>query len=217
MRGILDLDPCLHDCVVERVVNFTELARRIRPLVEESVGGRVAVDSVKMALIRYAERRGGEHDWRSSVMRLLARSRVEARTGIAVVTVSVAVLPKLVRLAEALLGRARIFTVMQALTTVTIIVDEEHLDQVVGLIGRENIVELLKDQAAVIIVSPREVITTPGFLAYVTGVLARNGINITQVESCHTDTIIIVSKRDLYRAFKLVTDIVEMARRETGT
>ncbi len=215
VRALVSLDPCLHDCVTARLVNFSELARRLKPVVERELGRRVDDASVKMALIRYAERAASvEH--RRRIMSVLARSSVEARAGIAVVTVRVTVLPRLVKLAELLLGRARIFTVMQSLTTVTIIVDEEHLDDVIRIVGRENVVELLKDQAAVIIVSPRDVISTPGVIAYITGVLARNGINITQVESCHTDTILIVSKEDLYRAFRLVSSMIETARRELG-
>jgi len=101
---------------------------------------------------------------------------------------------------------------MQALTTITIIMDNESFEYIKKLVDERHIVHVMRDQVAVIIVSPIEIIETPGVLAYITSILARNNVNIVQVASCHTDTVLIISKNDLVRTFQLLNEVIELAR-----
>jgi hypothetical protein len=57
----------------------------------------------------------------------------------------------------------------------------------------------------------------PGVIAYVASVLSQHGVNIVHIESCYTDTVIVVSKEDLERAFTLIVRHIEGAREMLST
>ncbi|NPA05760.1 MAG: ACT domain-containing protein [Crenarchaeota archaeon] len=213
VRRVVDSDPCLRECLAKGIINYSELARRLLPAIERLTGSRPSFESVKMAAIRYAEKLASSMEGiEGSIVSLLSMSALEVRTGISVLTVRIGALRKLAGLVGELLGSARFFAMMQSLTSVTVIVDDEHLPMVRSVLSDDDIIDLYRDQAALVIVSPKHIVSTPGFIAYVSSLLARNGINITQIESCHTDTVLIISKKDLLQAFELLTSAIEMAR-----
>ena len=217
VRRIVEADPWLRECIVKSVVNYSELARKLAPLVQSMVGEKVSVDAIKMALIRYAEKlRGDSGGLMEGVYRVLARSALEVRTSIAVVTMRLDALGKVAKLISELAGSARFTALMHSVSSVTLIIDEEHLNYVLSVVSSDEVVSLLRDQVAVVIVSPPDVISTPGFVAYIAALLARSGVNITQIESCHTDTILIVGKDDARKAFDLLTEAIEAAKQWVG-
>jgi len=214
VRRVVEANPSLQECLMSGIVNYSELARKLQPLLTSILGRAVSIDAIKMALIRYADKMGKNKltEFGTRVLEVLARSELEIRTGITVATFSISVLPQIMEVARQLVGKARFFAIMQALTTITIIMDNESFEYIKKLIDERYIVHVMRDQVAVIIVSPIEIIETPGVLAYITSILARNNVNIVQVESCHTDTVLIISKNDLVRAFQLLNEVIELAR-----
>ena len=88
----------------------------------------------------------------------------------------------------------------------------EVLEDLVKLIGEDNIVEVLEDQTAIVMVSPEEITRTPGVIAYITSALANNGINITQIISCHRETVIVCDRSEASRAYTVLENIISSAR-----
>ena len=72
---------------------------------------------------------------------------------------------------------------------------------------------MYRDQAVLVIVSPKDVVEVPGFIAHVTGILASNGINISQIESVYTDTILVMKLDDALKAFQLLREAIEVAKK----
>ncbi len=214
VRSIVDADPELRACLARGVVNYSELARRIKPLVEEAAGGPASFEAVKTALIRYARKlRESGPPPAGRLLEILARSSLELRTNIVVATVRLQALPKLVSQLPKLMGRTRLLLLLQAMNTVTVIVGEEAFSEIERLLGPDDVVEVQRGQTVIIVVSPPEVVRTPGFMAYITGILASNGINISQVESVYTDTVLVLSHKDALKAFTLLEQAVRTARR----
>ena len=214
VRRVVEANPSLQECLTSGIVNYSELARKLQPILTSILGRAVSIDAIKMALIRYADKMGRNKlvEFGTRVLEVLARSELEIRTGITVATFSISVLPQIIEMARQLVGKARFFAIMQALTTITIIMDNESFEYIKKLVDERHIVHVMRDQVAVIIVSPIEIIETPGVLAYITSILARNNVNIVQVASCHTDTVLIISKNDLVRTFQLLNEVIELAR-----
>jgi hypothetical protein len=214
VRSIVDSDPELRACLARGVVNYSELARKLKPLVEEASGLPASVEAVKTALIRYARklREAGTTPGRR-LLEILARSSLELRTNIVVATVRLHALPKLAPEVVKLMGRARLLLILQGINTVTLIVSGEEFSEVERLLEADDIVDIQRNQTVIVVVSPPEVVRTPGFMAYVTGILAANGINISQVESVYTDTILVLSHRDAMKAFTLLEQAVKTARK----
>lgn len=210
--GVETLDPCIARCVKLGVANYTATARLLQQSLER-LGDGVSTAALKMRLIRWRSR-APDHCYGLTcerLARLLAETRIELREGVTVITVPKAVFQRIEGLIPRLMVEARLFNILQGVSGVTIIVDEEHAEALRRAAGEA--LEELRGQAALILVSPREILETPGFIAYISTLLAVNGINITQVVSCYTDTIILVSERDAPRAYRVLLDAVEAARR----
>jgi len=48
--------------------------------------------------------------------------------------------------------------------------------------------------SAITITTSLSITNTPGVIAYITALIARNGLNIEEISSCYTDTAIIMKK-----------------------
>ena len=212
VRRLVDSNPCISESMAKGYVNYTELARKLQPLVEAITGHKPSLEAVKMALVRYSERMGRLGTVNFPVLEILARSALELRTNIVVATLRLEAMSRLMQIVAELTGKARFLAVMQSLNTVTVIVDEEHFSPIENKL-RNYIVDVIKGQSAVVIVSPREIITTPGFVAYITSLLARHQINITQIESCHTDTVLILDQENALRAFQILEEALTLAKK----
>ncbi|MCS7111336.1 MAG: ACT domain-containing protein [Ignisphaera sp.] len=207
-------DPILQQCISREIVNFTRLARKLKPLVSQVVGRDVPIESIKMALIRYAYKLMDERrTYSKEVLAILAKSSVELRMGISITTIRSrafhASMPLLVKLAM----KSRFIAVMQSITTATVVLDNDTTEEFLKSVDSNDVIYVQRDQAAIVVVSPEAIMYTPGVIAYVSNILAQNSINIIHIESCYTDTIIIVSKDDVQRAFNVLMRYIDAAKR----
>ncbi len=217
VRELVDSDPFLQHCLARRIVNFSEAARRLQPLVEARLGRRVSLESVKMALIRYAERLADQAGSSSrAVLKILAESVVELRMGVGLATFELQALRGILEAVAELAPRARFFSLMQTPVSITVIADNETVKKIVERVGKEHVVDMRLDQAAIVLVSPREIVETPGVMAYVSTLMAQHGVNMLQVESCYTETVMIVSRSDAQKAFAVLEAAIEAAREALG-
>ncbi len=214
VRRLIDADPDLRRCLELGIVNYSEVARRLKKAVEEVLEREVSVEAVKAAVVRYARRlreEGGGSEVKG-LLKVLAASSLELRTDIVVATVRLTALPRLAAQVGEAMNSSRLLLLLQATNTVTVIGDREAVEKVIGVLEEDEVIEVQEGQAVIVVRSPREVVDTPGFMAYVTGLLASNGINISQVESVYTDTVIVLEHRDALRAFTLLDQAIRMAR-----
>ncbi len=214
VRKIIDSDPCIQECIERRVISYSGLARRIQPIVEKLMGAPISTNAVKIAITRYKppEARGVVHP-RRRIIEILARSTLELRTGVTVLTAYNTALGKVLSILPDLANKSRLLLVLFSINTFTIIIDWEHLDTIKEVI-KDEIVEVHENQTAVVVVSPHEIVETPGFVAYITSLVAREGLNITQIESSYTDTILIMESDDAIKAFNILLKSIEVAREQ---
>lgn len=212
VRVVVESEPCLRECLSMGIVSFRRLARRIKPLVEGIVGRECSVESIKTALMRYSARLPGAELVGRSVAGILSRSFVEGRTGVSVVTASVSAMQRIPGILEGLVGRTRFMALVQSPSAITFMVDDEHYRMLLDELAGADILYSSRGNAALTIVSPREIINTPGVIAYITGLLAKNNINILQFTSCHTDTILVMSERDLLKAMDVLSRAINLSR-----
>ncbi len=74
----------------------------------------------------------------------------------------------------------------------------------------ERISTLVKhDNCTMIVVnSPEELENTPGFVAFLTTLLAEQNINIIEFISCWTETVIVVEKKDSLKTYEALSNLV---------
>ena len=101
---------------------------------------------------------------------------------------------------------------MHSVLAVTLALDDTLVERILGEIGREQLLEMGRGYAAIVIVSPEDVMKVPGIIAYISNLLALNNINIIHIESCYTDTILIVDRHEMEKAFTLLMKHIETAK-----
>ncbi len=213
VRKILNSHPSLLDALRLGVVNYSSLAGYIRGEVESQIKRGARMEAIKIALIRFA--RDLAEEWsvlENRVAAIISDSVLELKNDLAVVSArSERFLASLSKLAG-VFHEARFIQITQGTEVFTLVVDLRLVDAVKTALGSENVVATLENQSAIILVSPPEIITTPGVVAYVTYLLASNGVNITQIISCHTDTIFVVDRRDALRAYSILEKQILLLR-----
>ncbi|MEM0371586.1 MAG: ACT domain-containing protein [Ignisphaera sp.] len=214
VKEIVSSDPSTFQCILNDIVNYTKLSKKLKPLVSEAIGHDVSVDTIKMALIRFAEKIFKEFNiLKRDVAQVLAKSSIEIRTGITIVTIRNAAFSRIAQYIPLLSTRSRFLAIMQSILVTTVILDNESSEEIISRLNKDDIMNIQRDYSAIVIVSPIEIMYTPGVLSYITNILALNGINIVHIESCYTDTIIVVSREDLIKAFQVLSKHIDISKK----
>jgi hypothetical protein len=182
VRDTIQMRPSLLDALNMKVVNYSALAR----LLQEEMG-EGSLEAVKAAIIRVADEISENRGLREeAVLGILKESKVRLQDKIAVVISPIRLdIPHIV---TAHLTDQYIYIVDQT------IIKQRFPEQV----------KMESNQVALILLSPLRVETTPGFVAFVTQLLASRNLNIVEFISCSTNTIIILSPKDALTAFSLL-------------
>ncbi|MCW3998354.1 MAG: ACT domain-containing protein [Candidatus Bathyarchaeota archaeon] len=87
-------------------------------------------------------------------------------------------------------------------------------DKFVFLLDRKDLPErinaLVKHDNCTMIVmhSPEELEATPGVIAFLTTLLSEQNVNVIEFISCWTETIIVVEKKDSFKAYEVLSNVV---------
>ena len=204
--------PFLRECIEEGVINYSALARLIADELRKA-GVNTSVGAVKMTLIRIREdllRVKESLDER--VRKVIASSVIELQTDLVVVNAfRNAVISKLASIID-VVGNARFFQLTQGAVSLTLIVARETLSDLMRVIGEDNVIEVLEDQTAIVMISPEEITRTSGVIAYISSALANNGVNITQIISCYRETVIVCDREDASKAYSILEDLITSAK-----
>jgi len=213
VRRIVLTDPTTVKCLSQGFVNYSKLAKLLVPAASRIYGAKVSEEAVKSALLRLAkELRGAEEPLRLSVLEVLSKSFVELRTGVAILIVKPQRFFEVLNVLAEVAKKSRTFAAMLSVSGATILVDDVHADEVLNSIPRDSLTMVQRDLAAIIVVSPPEIMFVPGVVAYITAVMAHSNINILHIESSYTDTVIVISKEDALKAFSVISEHIELAK-----
>ena len=182
VRDTIQTRPSLLDALSMKIVNYSALAR----ILQEELG-EGSLEAVKAAIIRVADEISTDRGLREEAVRgILKNSRVRLQDKIGVVISSIRLdIPHIV---TAHLTDQYVYIVDQT------IINEPLPEQV----------QFQKNLVAMILLSPDVVEETPGFVAFVTQLLASRNINIVEFISCSTNTIIILDGTQALQAFSLL-------------
>ncbi|PNV81505.1 MAG: ACT domain-containing protein [Fervidicoccus sp.] len=218
VRFVISKNQSLIECLSEGLVNYTWLAERIADEVARISGRkRVNLDAIKAALIRYEEELKKEKSaLMKSVGKVLAKSTLELQNDIVVLTVKkYTVERKLNEILEAA-SRSRFFNFTQGKKSYTFVISEEDEGAIEKMMEKDDVLDKVEKQSALIMISPYDIMFTPGVVNFLTRLMYLSNINITQIMSCYTDTILIINKDDSVKAFKLLQDVIEQQRSIEG-
>jgi aspartokinase len=185
VRSYLRNKPYLLEALEKGIVNLSELARQIQTELKTK-----NTTATKAALRRFAEELQRHKQKREEkVLQILKKS------GVAVYD-----------------RKSVIITSKEVATKSGMKVDLPG--KYVYLLDRadlpERISTLVKhDNCTMIVInSPEELENTPGFVAFLTTLLAEQNINIIEFISCWTETVIVVEKKDSLKTYEALSNLV---------
>lgn len=207
VKELVETKPAVKECMSLGVVNYSALARLFREELERK-GYLTNVGAVKMALIRLGEElKGRKVGFEENVRNVIAGTVISLQSDLSVITARKAVVLENLKELSKKMQNARFFQLTQGVETFVIAISSEDRDSLINIL-REGIIEVHEEQAAIVLISPESILEKPGIIAFITSVLAFNGINITQVISCHRDTILVIDRQNAPRAYQLLEDII---------
>ncbi|MBM3229840.1 hypothetical protein FJZ26_05390 [Candidatus Parvarchaeota archaeon] len=173
------------------VFNYTGLARFAA---KEIYGKMQNVNAIKAALLRQAESEKIKSTYLDEgIGQVLSSSRIEIRSAVSVFEASREV-PE------------NVPTISQSNNSGSYMAVVDSVDA--RKIRLRKGEKLQGNYDLIVLKSPPTLETTPGVIALILNVLAREGINVVEFISCINDTLLVVNKRDTQRAFELLRSLV---------
>ncbi len=209
VKHLIDVDVSLQDSLQRGYANLSAVARFLRPTVEKLVGNKVSLDTIVTTLKRL---RGTYNTIRFNIAHIIAKSTVNVRTDVA--RLSLKRSAKLLKALRHLISRYQkgFVQVLEGLSTITLVYDSSLHEKIVSKFISKDIIYKSANMAAIIVKSPKEISSTPGCIATILQQISRRGINIDEVISCYTDTIIVINPSDVGRAFESLTELIMFCR-----
>ncbi|MFH1470856.1 MAG: hypothetical protein ABIF01_03845 [Candidatus Micrarchaeota archaeon] len=198
----LDEDLYLRSAIRLGIANLSAVSERLR----KEAAPNASVEAVRAAVRRYVSDMGDE-ETDINLTRLLSNTGFSLRSNISVIQ---AYQDKrvMMRLDDTLQKIGKEFNIISSGHAITVIAGDESVQEVVKAIGKENLIGYRRGLHAIYLNSGKEIKTTRGFVAFVTSLLHRKGINLIEFYSCYTDTVLIVSREDSLKAYELLDRIV---------
>jgi len=204
-RKYIDRHPSVKDCISKDLINYSSLSRLI--MKETGVKNE---EAVLAASRRYAMKLA-KTDAENAITALFEDSRLELKTKICIVVAKNEwiVLKNLEDVVKRILADKSTMQVLQSASAITVISEDKHLPAIVKAIGQHHIIKVRENLGEITVKSPARIEDTPGAFAYVMSMLSEQGINLLEAVSCYTDTIFIVSREEMMRAFDILSACIE--------
>jgi len=196
VRKYIDGNPDLKDYLNRGIINISALSREIM-----ANTGIEDFDATMAALKRY--RSNGQAVYNSEI---LDRSNLEMSSNISLIVIKKSY--ESLKIITGIIGNLKKLNSINFVETknsFSIIGDNETIKGFSNFFSDEQIIEQKKDLGQLSIISPEEIEKTKGYINFITMLLYRAGINILQIISFYSDTIILLEDKDLTDAFKIIS------------
>ncbi|HZD13069.1 MAG TPA: hypothetical protein VE177_06085 [Candidatus Binatus sp.] len=197
IRQILTRNYPLYQCLKMRVVNYHSLAELVRPQVQEATGREASINTLVVAIKRFADTLGEIAPPAPSA--LLNGARISLSSGIVDVTIKAlkSQFPRIIKdvaeIGDQLTEFPHIFPLA---TSVKIILPSEDYEVVKKKLESVEALETRMGVAKLTIFLTPGAEMTPGLGSYITELLYRNGINVLDAFLGYGDIIMVVSGED---------------------
>ncbi len=198
----LEEHPVMKNCLKQGIVNYSKLSRKIAK--DLNIEKQKSLDAILIACRRYAEKLKSGSKYEEKVINLMKKSELEIKTKIIVCIIDKRIyLDHLSEIEKKVRALADVFYVIEGSKVFTIITAEKYSEELNKLFKR-NMVKTSNNLAMLILKSPENLENIPGVIAYLSSLFAERGINIVEIVSCWTDTIIIIEEKDIQVALNFL-------------
>ncbi len=191
----IDGHPSIKDCIKNRLINYSQLSRKIIKTLNLSNDD---FDAVLIACRRYHWQISKAYVLEEKIIDLLAKSKVEVKNKVAVVVLNKAIYSEdLIGIEKKAKRNDAVFYAIEGSKAITLVVSVELLEEI-KKVFESSVRKSWKDLALVVIKSPEDLQdTTPGFVSFLTGKISHQGVNILEIMSCWSETLLVVNEKDI--------------------
>ena len=207
VKKYIDSMPFLQEAMSREIISYGNLSDELQPSIEKEMGKKVKTSAVIMALRRYAEslkftKKKEKFDFSSEII---------MKTGLIDIAVLKSqklfnLLDKLYRIVD--YEKGEILNIIQGTNEVAVITNNKYEKKVIDILKDEKIINVEKNLVSISMSYSREFIHTPGIIFAVVRKLSWENINIYEIVSTFTELTFIIHKKDLTKAYNMLSDVV---------
>ncbi|MFA5303772.1 MAG: hypothetical protein WC393_04535 [Candidatus Nanoarchaeia archaeon] len=197
---LLRKKPFLEEAIVMNIANLSKVTKLLQKEINES-----SFHAVHAALRRHSELLVKEKSRiQKKILKILSDSKLSIKSGLMSVKL-IALKDNNEKLIE-LMSKGADINLIKGAEINTIIIGKEHEKILEKLKGIE---EINKNLGAVIIKSPKEILYTKGFVAFIANMISREDINIIDFIWSGNNTIILVDEKDAGKIYSLLVEYLK--------
>lgn len=204
VEQIISASPFLEDALTEGIINYSALARKIKPEVERRLLKDVQEGAILMALRRLSKKFKPTNTLKKVIHSnndLIVRSNL-IELVIPNTEFTIDMHKDLIKLAEQ--EEQYFMTITEGVFKTTIIASSDLHNQIQKILPEDKIISQLINLSSITIHLPTSNIYVPGLYYFFLKSLAWEGINVIEVVSSYTELTIVLENKDVDRAFSVL-------------
>jgi len=195
----------LEEALVKGIINYSSLARKLQPIVEEKLVKNVKEGAIVMALKRVSLRLKSTLPKSENILGDLGDITIRSNLVDYTFSNSPTIGGAQNKILEKTEGRKDIFiTISHGVSQITVIASEALEDEIKKIFKDETPICTLQNLSSLTVRIPTEATKTPGVLYSILKVLAWEGINMIETISTYTELTLVLETKDIERAFSLL-------------
>lgn len=197
--------PSLETALASDIINYSSLARKLKPQIEKKLLKEVKEGAIIMALKRVSSKLKGILPKNEEILKMLGditiRSNLVDYTFLISPTLGIAQN----KIIEKMKDRKDVFmTITHGISQITIVASQSIEDDIKEIFKNETPICTLENLSSLTIKIPLEATKMPGILYSILKLLAWEGISLTEMISTFTELSIILETKDIERVFSLL-------------
>lgn len=200
----IEESPFLEDLLAKRIINYSALARTIKPELEEKLLKSIQEGSIIMALRRMAKK----YQTSIALKKIFSKSPdmiIRSNLVEFTFTNSDSMLNKYRNLLKNIeTNRQYFFTITQGVFETGVIISQELEGKIREIFKREKMIDQLPNLSSITIRLPKENVTTSGVYYFILKSLALKNINVIEVVSTYQEITLILETKEIDKAFSIL-------------
>lgn len=209
VKKIINSTPKIQDAMIENIVNYANLAEKLKPKIEAELGKEVKKSTIRMALRRQAKKLEQKTQMNK---KFKFETEIIMKTSLCDICIvktpsSLDKIRKIYQLID--YNKGDTLNVIQGNYQITIVASQKHLEKIKEILNKENILNVENDLVSLTLELTKDFLYTPGILSYITRKLSWENINIFENISTMTELIFIIEEKDTVRAYNALREIIK--------
>jgi aspartokinase len=205
VRDLLGKSSLIEEGLLKNIINYSSLARELRPKVSHLVMKNVKTGAIVMALKRHAgkiQQHAKKTEIFDKTPDITVRSNLAEYTFANSSTLA-SVQSRFFKTTDERSG-SRFFIITRGVFETTLIVNVELEKEIRHHFSGESLISSFRSLSAITIRLPEITVTTPGVYGKILRALEWEGINVVEVASTYTEFTLVLNDHDIERAFSAI-------------